>query len=251
MGPEILYPALVAGGFLAGFVDAIAGGGGLITLPLLIVAVGNPVGAIASNKIVGTIGALCALWVYRRAGHLDWRKGVRFTAWVVVGSLCGSSLTPWIPTQVLRWAVVLICPVILWLVWKKDSLIGEILPAGHRPRVSHSKLACVGIACGFYDGAFGPGGGTFMFLALLGVVKLPLLAAMAVTKLSNSFSAGTALLRFSISGHVDWLMGGIVASGMAVGSVFGARHATAQAARVVKPVLTLVVVLLVLKMVME
>ena len=242
---------LVLGGFFGGFVDAIAGGGGLITLPVLIMAIGTPVDAIASNKIVGTVGAFIALLVYRRAGHLDWRKGVAFTAWVALGSLMGSSLSPWIPAHVLRWVIICVCPLILWVVWRKDSLVVEFKPrldGGPTAKVSLPRLAAAGIACGFYDGAVGPGGGTFMFLGLLYVVKLPLLPAMAVTKLSNTFSAGTALCNFAISGHVHWAMGAMVASGMAVGAFIGAKYATRQAARIVRPVLTLVVVLLLLKL---
>ena len=253
LGPSNqLLVILIFGGFFAGLVDSIAGGGGLITLPLLIMAVGNPVDAIGSNKIVGTVAALVALFVYRRAGHLDWRKGVTFTLWVSLGSLMGSSLTPFIPGQILRWAVVVVCPFILWIVWSKDSLISESSALRKRSRtVSQVRLALAGLACGFYDGSFGPGGGTFMFLGLLYVVKLPLLSAMAVTKLSNTFSAGTALMRFLISGHVHWFEGSLLAVGAGAGAFAGARHASARAAQVVRPVLTFVVVLLILKMVLD
>ena len=87
-----------------------------------------------------------------------------------------------------------------------------------------------------------------MFLALLYVVGLPLMPAMAVTKLSNSFSAGTALGRFTLSGHVHWVQGGIMATGMALGAFIGARFANEKAAEIVRPVLTLVVILLLLRM---
>jgi len=246
---------LLFGGFIAGLIDAIAGGGGLISLPLLIFAVGRPVEAIGSNKIVGTVGALVALLVYRKAGHLDWRKGLAFTVWVTLGSFFGSSTAPFIPSSWFRWMILAICPILIWVVWRKDLWI-ERVQAEHIKRsrwVSFfdPKLMLSGLGCGFYDGAFGPGGGTFMFFGLFFVVKLPLLTAMAVTKLSNTCSAGMALIKYASGGYVHWVEGSLVAVGIGFGAYFGARLANKRAAQIVRPVFTVVVVLLVLKLVME
>src|SRR4051812_17697004 len=111
---------LIAAGLLAGFIDSIAGGGGLITLPALTLAVGAGPHAIGSNKIVGTTGALIALLVYLRAGHFDWRKSLVFAAWVGAGAYLGSRTAPFVPVTVFPWLLVATCPLILWIVWRKD-----------------------------------------------------------------------------------------------------------------------------------
>lgn len=248
---------LLVGGLIAGFIDSIAGGGGLITLPILILALGTPVEAIASNKIVGVVGAFVAMCVYRRAGHLDWRKGLSFSLWTAAGSLIGSTLSPFLPARFFQLAIGGICPVLLWIVWKKDSLLSRAylnnemqlkIAMNAKKQSSFAwPLVIAGLVCGIYDGAFGPGGGTFMLFGLLYVVKLPMLVAMAVTKLANTLSAGTALTRYAIGGYVHWLEGSCMACGMAVGAFIGARCASEKAAQWVRPVFTVVVVLLLVR----
>jgi uncharacterized membrane protein YfcA len=105
-----------------------------------------------------------------------------------------------------------------------------------------------GLACGFYDGVWGPGSGTFMFLSLLFVAKLPLLPSLAAAKLANSASAITSLVSYAAAGHVHTHQGVVMAVGTIAGGYMGARQASASAARVVRPVLAIVVLLLMVKL---
>jgi uncharacterized membrane protein YfcA len=230
-------------------VDSIAGGGGLITLPSLAWILGPGVLAIGTNKIVGTAAALVALLVYLSRGHFDASKSFWFALWVGLGSFCGSRVAPLIPASWFGFFLAGTCPVILWVVWKKDLWVAH--EAQHAaPRAPYdSKLALLGLLCGFYDGVWGPGGGTFMFLSLFFIGKLPLLVAIAASKLANAASAGTALVSYAAQGHVHVLEGSVMASGVIAGSFVGAMHASSRAARIVRPVLVAVVALLVLRLI--
>jgi uncharacterized membrane protein YfcA len=238
---------LIAAGLVAGFIDSIAGGGGLITLPTLAAVVGPGADAIGTNKIVGTAGALAALIVYAHRGHVDWSRAISFSLWVAIGSFAGSRVEPLIPTRWFGYFLAATCPLILWVVWQKDLWIQR---EGGSP--THAKsgiaLAAAGIGCGFYDGVWGPGGGTFMFLSLFFFAKLPLLVAIAASKVANTASAGTSLVSYWLQGRVHPIEGLIMGAGIALGGLVGANHATTRAARIVRPILVVVVGLLIVKL---
>jgi uncharacterized membrane protein YfcA len=199
------------GGILAGFIDSIAGGGGLITLPLLALTLGPGIDAIATNKINGTVGALMALIVYARRGHLDWRSGALFTTMIVCGSFLGSLGAPFFSPDIFRFLILAICPVLLVVIWQKDRWL-QTQP--ENAEVKAWLVAFVGLGCGLYDGAFGPGGGTFMLLSLTLVAKLPLLVALAASKLANTASASVGLVSYGLRGYIHWWYGASMATGL-------------------------------------
>ena len=242
---EIL--AFLGGGAFAGFIDSIAGGGGLITLPLLSVVLGPGVHPIATNKIVGMTGAFTALVVYARARGLDWRLGIGFCAAIILGSFVGSLLSPHAPKEFIRWFLIAACPLLLIVVWRKDRWLAPSMnPNFERPQLSpwHVPTLLSGLACGLYDGAFGPGAGTFMFLSLAIFVRLPIFSALAISKLANTFSAGISLVSYASAGYVHWRLGAIMASGMLLGSLLGSNLNLRHADRVLRPILAVAVLLL-------
>jgi uncharacterized membrane protein YfcA len=236
-------------GLIAGFIDSIAGGGGLITLPMLSFVVGPGAHAIGTNKIVGASGALIALLVYMRKGHLDWAKGILFVMTAATGAYVGSQVSPHIPVQAFPWLMAITCPLILAVVWRKDAWVAAELqhPPSHR---THALVLIAGLCVGFYDGAWGPGGGTFMLLALLWVSKLPLLTALAISKLANTSTASASLIGYARQNYVHWQEGALMSVGMCVGAFFGASLATRKAAQIVRPVLAVVAVLLLVKVIL-
>ena len=238
---------LVFSGLFTGFVDAIAGGGGLISLPVLSLLLGPGANAIGTNKIVGTLAAFVALIVYTRAGHTDFKKSAIFTLCIAIGSFTGSHITPHLPQESFRWILALLCPFILWVVFKKDLWTQErhLHPL---KKNSSLKIAILGLICGAYDGAFGPGGGTFMFLSLHFFARLPLFTALAASKLANTTSAGVALLSYAAGGFVHWKEGTLVAVGVILGAFIGARFATQKASNLVRPILATVCLLLILRL---
>ncbi len=241
---------LIGAAVLAGFIDAIAGGGGLIMLPALSLILGAGPEAIGTNKPAAAAMAAIALIVYARRGHLDLRVSAVFALVLAVGAFAGSRVALVIPLALFPWLLALSCPVLLYIVWQKDFWVpvaGELSRGPPRPLAPSVLLS--GLACGFYDGAFGPGGGTFMFLCLFFFANLPLLVALAAAKLANTASASVALASYAESGQVHWRLGVIAAVGALVGGFLGARQASEKAARIVRPALVVVVVLLILRIV--
>lgn len=232
---------LALAGFVAGLIDSIAGGGGLITLPVLTQALEPGAHAIGTNKIVGTTGALVAFLVYLRNQKLNPSVVFKFIFGIAVGSFLGSRVTPVLPKEVFRYLLIMVCPLILVLIWKKDSVIQEVKSGNLK---KHGNLVLTGLGVGFYDGFFGPGGGTFMLLGLMWVGRLPLIESLLVSKLANTASAGTSLISYAAQGYVHWSTGLLVALGMGMGGYIGARWASKRAEKIVKPVLTLVVIAL-------
>lgn len=237
---------------LAGFIDAIAGGGGLILLPALSLIVGAGPSAIGTNKPAAAAMAAIALLVYARRGHLDWKLSGMFALMLAIGAFAGSRLALLIPLAAFPWLLALTCPVLLYVVWQKDMWQPrDNAVEGQPPRPLAPAVLVSGLACGVYDGAFGPGAGTFMFLSLLFIAHLPLLTSLAAAKLANTASAVVALASYAESGNVHWRLGVIAAAGAIVGAYFGARQASEKAARIVRPALVVVVVLLILRIVTD
>lgn len=243
---------LITAGLIAGFIDSIAGGGGLITLPSLAWILGPGILAIGTNKIVGSVAALVALLVYASRGHFNLSKSLAFAVWVGIGSFAGSRVAPFIPAAWFPYFLAASCPLILWTVWKKDLWVAR--EEQHLQNLTGSNDRAIilsGLACGLYDGAWGPGGGTFMFLALFFYAKLPLLIAIAASKLANTTSATASLVSYAAQGQVHPLEGLVMTSGVMVGSFFGARHASARATKIVRPALVAVSALLILKLCLD
>jgi uncharacterized membrane protein YfcA len=233
-------------GFLTGLIDSVVGGGGLISLPTLSLAIAPGAPAIASNKIVVTVGAVIALTVYARKVHILWKPGLAFCLVCTIGSFFGSSLAPHVSNTFFRYLMLFMCPVIIWIVWNKDTFFKE--------RENYIKphtgiFLTSALFSGFYDGFFGPGGGTFMFLSLFLGTGLPMLTAIAISKLANTLSAGTALVTYASHGLVHWREGLVMAFGMAFGSYIGASYASKAAAKIVRPMLIFIVMLLMIKLI--
>ena len=232
---------LIFSGIVAGSIDSIAGGGGLITLPTLSTLLEPGPHAIGTNKSVGTMGALIAFLVYLKKQPLNLKKGLSFILSVGAGSLLGSLCSPLIPKVYFRYFLIAACPLVLFVLWNKQMFVQEIKD---HVKKKLSSLIAAGTLVGFYDGFFGPGGGTFMLLGLLWGVRLPLFEALLLSKLANTLSAGVSLISYGVQGFVHVRYGVIMALGMTAGSFMGARLASNRAEKVVRPVLVLVVCLL-------
>jgi uncharacterized membrane protein YfcA len=232
---------LIFAGFVAGTIDSIAGGGGLITLPSLSTLLEPGPHAIGTNKIVGTAGALMAFLVYLRKQPLHIKKGLSFIVAVGVGSVLGSVCSPMVPRIYFRYFLIAACPLILFVLWNKQGFMKE---ARDQARVTWGALVTTGVAVGFYDGFFGPGGGTFMLIGLMAGARMSLFEALLLSKLANTLSAAVSLTSYGIQGFVHTRYGLIMAIGMTAGSFMGARLASKKAEQVVRPVLVFVVLLL-------
>jgi uncharacterized protein len=226
--------------FAAGFIDSIAGGGGLITLPYLTLVLETPVLAVGTNKILGTVGALTAFIVYQQKHKADLKTGALFCSTISLGSIIGSKITMFLPAVFFNWILLILSPIILFIVLNKEIMMKERF----HHKTSAWYIFASAILCGVYDGAFGPGGGTFMLLALLLIAKLPLFLALTLSKLANTVSAGTALASFAYQGAIDYKLGLTMALTMTAGAFLGSKLASTHAMKIVRPALVIVVSIL-------
>ncbi|MCK6499497.1 MAG: TSUP family transporter, partial [Nitrospira sp.] len=191
----ILLPCLFAAGFGAGFVDSIAGGGGLITVPVLLSTGLAPADALATNKLQATFGSGSAAWHYRKARLVGWRDAWPGVAATAVGATVGVLAVTALSPAFMRRVMPFLLAVAALIVWRRPSLGSESRPS-RLPPVPF--LVGAGLVLGFYDGFFGPGTGTFWTLALVLVLGFPLLQATAWTKWMNFTSNVVSLGAFAL-----------------------------------------------------
>ena len=238
---------LALAAFGAGFVDAIAGGGGIITLPALLFAGLPPHLALGTNKGQSVFGSFSALVRYTRAGLLD-RKLAKLTFPLgLIGSPIGAQLVLWVSPSSLRGIVlVLLVGVAIFL-----ALQGG--PGKPREPVSRPMLVAGIVAFGLsiYDGFFGPGVGTFLIVAFVALLGRTLDRASADAKAVNFASNLAALTLFASRGVVLWSVALPMALAQAAGAWLGAHVTVKGGARVVRPVALLVTVGLVARLVRD
>jgi uncharacterized membrane protein YfcA len=232
----LIYHALIA---IAAFMDSIAGGGGLITVPVFSLILGPGTEAIATNKIVAGIVTLTALIVYQRKGHMLWRESRWFVIGILLGTVCGAQAGTWLSTAWLKYALTFTAPIILFFTLKRDSFVQR-----NDQRSTDLRLFLIALPIGFYDGIYGPGGGTFMFLALNWFGGMTLMQAIAISKLANFVSASGSLISYASADQVHWKIGFQFIPVAIAGALIGSALATKKAKEIVRPILVLVVILL-------
>lgn len=240
MPPEIVA-ALVAAAFAAGFVDAIAGGGGLITVPALLVAGVPPVEALGTNKLQGAFGAAAAAVAYARGGLLGRRFPAGPAAIAAAAAAAGSLGALQVPVEALRWAMpVVLVAVALWFACRRG-----LSDADRAARLSPGVFAATVVpAVAAYDGLFGPGTGSLLMLGCVALAGCGVLRATAYTKVLNGASNLGSLAVFAAAGSVIWPLGLAMAAAQVAGAGLGARLALRTGARLIRPLLVGVSLLL-------
>jgi hypothetical protein len=235
--PIEIIAALVTVATVAGFVDAIAGGGGLLTLPALLWAGLPPLEALGTNKLQGSFGTASATLHFARRGHIDWRALRPAVAATFAGAVSGTLLVRQVDASALR--VLLPALMIAFALYFLFSPRAGDLPSHRRVGMGTFALG-VGGGVGFYDGFFGPGTGSFFALACVALLGYGLRQATAATKLLNFTSNAAALLVFAVGGHVLWPVGLAMAVGQSAGAWLGAHLVVRHGARLVRPLLVAV-----------
>lgn len=234
MEPAVeLIVLLVGAAFFAGMIDAIAGGGGLITIPALLAAGVSPVAAIATNKLQSTIGTAGAVIAYGRRGHVDFRR----FALPTLASFAGSGLGAFILTRVDSGFLSALLPALLVAMAAYYMLAPKMTDADRAAQAGPLALAGVVMGIGCYDGFFGPGTGSFFTTALVAIFGLGMIRAVAHAKLLNLASNVSALIVLVLGGHVLWLTGLAMALGNAAGAQAGAYFAMRFGAGIARPLL--------------
>ena len=241
----ILYLVLFAVAGLAGFIDAIAGGGGLVTVPALALAGFDPLTTIATNKLQSSFGSGSAALAFGRAGHLDLRRSWPIAIVSGLGALLGALTL----TSVPREAATVALPFVLLAVAVYFALSPRIGDADihHRMPFGWFLVTIVPII-GFYDGIFGPGTGSFFMMGFVELLGLGLVRAAARTKLANFASNVAGLLVLALSGHVRVGLGLTMGAGQFLGARLGAGLTMKHGSRLVKPLIVTVCCILAAKL---
>ena len=232
--------------FLAGFLDAIGGGGGLISLPAYLLA-GLPVhSAIATNKLSGSCGTALATIQFIRRGLVCWKLAVPTVAAAILGSSLGAKASMAVAEGAMEKLLLCVLPVAAVIVLRSRSFRqeGQILL---NRRTWLTALVSAG-AVGFYDGFYGPGTGTFLIIAFTTLARFPLPRANAHAKVINLTTNLTSLAVFLTGGQVVFLLGLAGAACNMAGNFLGAELAVKRGAAVTKPVILIVLGLLALKL---
>jgi uncharacterized membrane protein YfcA len=228
-----VYPLLTGTAVVTGFIDAIAGGGGLIMMPALLFCGLSPLQALATNKLQSMAGTGTALSNYWRSGLVEWRRNRLSVALVFAGASAGCVTVQLIEARVLN----LVIPVLLVTAAIYILLSPRMTDDDAHHRVTSAGYAPLGGAIGFYDGFFGPGTGTFFTTSLVALRGYGLTKATALTKLFNFTSNVASVLLFALGGHMMWLLGLCMAAGAMLGGYLGSHTALKFGAKLIRPLL--------------
>ncbi len=238
-------PLLFLAGLVAGFVDSIAGGGGLITVPVLLAAGLGPKETLATNKLQSTFGSGSAAWHYAEAKAVSWRENARGFLLSLVGAALGTITVQQLDPSFLRRIIpTLLIVVAVYFLVKPQLGMQDLHP--RMRRVWFDLL--FGLAIGFYDGFFGPGTGTFWAMAFVLCLGFNLTRATAATKVMNFASNLGSLVFFLAGGHVWFVAGLTMGIGQLTGARIGSRMVLRKGTRFIRPVFLAVVLALTLKL---
>lgn len=243
---ELIF--VTSASLLAGFVDAIVGGGGLVLVPALFAAfpATHPATLFGVNKSASLWGTAVATVQYARRVRLPWRALLPAAALALLGSLAGAWLVTVVSPEFLRKVLPLVLLAVLIYTLLKKELGREHAPALTGWREA-AVAGAIGLLMGFYDGFFGPGTGSLLVFLFVRVLGYDFLHASASAKLLNSCSNFSALALFAFKGHIWWHYALVLALANVAGSLLGTRLALRHGAGFVRVVFVLVVSALIVR----
>ena len=241
--PTLWTLALLAlAGLFAGFVDAVVGGGGLVQLPALVVAFPGaaPVQVLATNKLAGTCGTTVSSLTYYRRVRPDPKTFVPLMTVAFLGSAAGAVAASHLPKEAFD-PIILVALVVVgaYVLLKPD--LGDVTALRFTGRRHLGAAVLAGLTIGFYDGALGPGTGSFFVFTLVGLLGYSFLEASAKARIANWATNVAALLVFAAQGAVVWKVGLVVGVCNLLGSYVGARTAVARGSGFVRVFFVVVV----------
>ncbi|ARQ99015.1 inner membrane protein YfcA [Campylobacter devanensis] len=234
--------------FFSGFIDAIAGGGGLITIPALI-AVGIPEHvALATNKLQATFGSFTAAANFTHKKMVDFNSLWRGIIWTFVGAVCGTWSVLLIDAVVIKYLIpICLAAILIYTIFTPN--LGQI---DREKRISQNLFyAIFGLGIGFYDGFMGPGTGSFWMFAFASLLGLNLKTAVANTKILNFTSNIVSLAVFIGGGQILWLLGIVMGFGQMIGAYFGSHMVIKKEIKFIKIIFLTVVSLTIVKIIYD
>ncbi len=245
----LLVLALVA--FIAGFIDAVAGGGGMLTVPTLLSMGLPPHLALGTNKLAATFASSTAAFTYYRKKLFDPRCWYRAFISTLIGATLGTLFVDAISTDWLEkiLPLIILAAAIYTIFHKTPHNAANVLPP--QCEKFHKKQYAQGLSIGFYDGLAGPGTGAFWTVSSMALYKLNILLASGLSKAMNFTSNFTSLVTFALLGHINWMLGLTMGVCLMAGAFVGAHSAIRFGAKFIRPVFITVVSILAIKLAYE
>ncbi len=243
---------LAVAAFSAGLIDAIAGGGGLIQLPALMIglAKSETVVILGTNKVPSIFGTSASALMYRRNIKTDSKLLITMALPAFLGSMGGASLASYIPTEVLKPLVVFLLIAVLIYTWKRPQL-GQIELLRQSEPLRLKIAATAALIIGFYDGLIGPGTGSFLVLTLVAILGFAFLSASAIAKVVNVATNLGAIVIFGANGEILWKIGLTLAIANVAGGLIGAHLALKGGSNLVRKVFMGVTLALIIKVALD
>ncbi|AWZ49014.1 TSUP family transporter [Hathewaya limosa] len=226
---------LCIAGFVAAFIDAIAGGGGLISVPAFLMAGIPPHLTLGTNKFCATSGSITSVIKFAKSGKINFKLLKSLLPFTFLGSILGVIVVGFIPADSLSGIVLILVLFIgIYTIFSKDLGVEE------KKVIITKKIILIGMlfafSLGFYDGFFGPGTGSFLIFGLIGIFGQDFTKATANAKLLNVTSNISALIMFAIKGQIIYKIAIPVAICMALGARVGTRIAIDNGPKLIKPI---------------
>jgi hypothetical protein len=233
--------------FLAGFVDAIGGGGGLISLPAYMIA-GLPAHtAIATNKLSSAMGTTVSTARFAKNGYIPWKLSLSSAVMALIGSCAGANLSLLVNETIIQNTMIVILPIAAFYVLRSKNM-GDNERTNTLPFKKMLLISMLtGLIVGAYDGFYGPGTGTFCILLLTGLARMDMKTAAGTTKVMNLTSNIAALITFIINGKVYYPLGLVSGIFSIAGHYIGSGLVTKNGRKIVRPIILVVLTILFLK----
>jgi len=252
---EMIEPTMLVGlalvAFIAGFIDAVAGGGGMLTVPTLLSIGLPPHIALGTNKLAATFASSTAAFTYYRKRLFKpecWRNAFICT---LIGATIGTLVVDAISTEWLEKVLpLIILGAAIYTIFQKNPNANLNVSPDPCPTLKKKQIG-QGLVLGFYDGVAGPGTGAFWTVSSMALYKLNILLASGLAKAMNFTSNFTSLVTFAILGHIDWVLGLTMGVCLMAGAFVGAHSAIRFGAKFIRPVFVTVVSILALKLAYE
>ena len=216
---------LCTAGFVAGFIDSIAGGGGLISLPALLAAGIPPHIALGTNKFQSLFGTTSAVINYAKKNKIMWKAALVGVPFALAGSWIGSRMTLLVPATILAKVLIFLLPPAVILMFISNTLVNKKPGTSYSKRNIYLVISLVCLLVGTYDGFFGPATGTFFIVLMVLMCKIPLINASATAKVFNLASNIGSVTVFIVSGNVYYAIGVAMAVSNIAGNLTGSTLA--------------------------
>lgn len=235
--------------FLAGFLDSIAGGGGLISLPAFLIAGVPPHMALGTNKMSSVLGTSMATWRFAKNGYIQLKKVIWFIVAALIGSTIGANLTLHVSERIVEYMMIGVLPVVAFYVLRNKKMGDDTLAHTIPEKKSFLIALAAAFVIGVYDGFYGPGTGTFLILVLTGAARYTMKEAAGTTKAINLSSNVAAIITFIINGKVIYPLG--LAAGLCsiLGNYIGSGMVMTNGQKIVRPLVLVVLTILFLKII--